>query len=199
MRRAALLLLIGFSLTRVGLPQRFRPDHVDITWMSISNMYYEIGPLGLVTDGYITRIPQSEFYGGGGGLAYTRKPYSSDVEGVTRVMNALGGASNIQILLSGHSHFDHSFDIATWSRLSGARIFGPKTTCLQVEADKIPASRCTAVFGREKISLADGVTMRVVRFNHSGDPATNPEQHNAVELKQPPVPDPATGGLRGGV
>jgi hypothetical protein len=41
--------------------------------------------------------------------------------------------------------------------------------------------------------------MRVIRWNHSGDPATNPEQHNAVELAAAPRPDPATGGLRAGV
>jgi hypothetical protein len=34
------------------------PAFVDITWMSISNMYYELGPLNIVTDGYITRLPQ---------------------------------------------------------------------------------------------------------------------------------------------
>ncbi len=56
-----------------------------------------------------------------------------------------------------------------------------------------------AVYGGEKIPLADGVTLRVVRWNHSGDPATNPEQHNPVELDAPPRPDPQTGGLRGGV
>jgi hypothetical protein len=182
----------------MALPQR-ASDHVDITWMSISNMLYEIGPLGIVTDGYFTRIPQSAFYGGGGGLAYTRSPYNTDVDAVTRVLNALGGASKVQILLSGHSHFDHSFDSAAWSRLTGSRIIGPKTTCLQVEAEGIPSARCTAVFGSEKINLGEGVTMRVVRLNHSGDPATNPEQHNPVELEHPPVPDPATGGLRGGV
>jgi len=198
MRHAILILLVGVSLTGILLPQQLGPDHVDITWMSISNMYYEIGPLGIVTDGYITRIPQSEFYGGGGGLAYTRRPYIPDVEGVTRVIRALGGATKIQILLSGHSHFDHSFDTATWSRLTGARVIGPKTTCLQAEAEKIPADRCTAVFGMEKINLAPGVTVRVVRFNHSGDPAVNAEQHNPVELKKVPVPDPS-GGLRGGV
>ena len=66
-------------------------------------------------------------------------------------------------------------------------------------AESIPADRCTAVYGGEKIPLADGVTLRVVRWNHSGDPATNPEQHNPVELDAPPRPDPQTGGLRGGV
>src|SRR5262245_32232513 len=199
MRRAALLLLIGVSVVGVALPQRGGLDHVDITWMSISNMFYEIGSLGVVIDGYITRIPQSEFYGGGGGLAYTRKAYRPDVNGVTRVMNALGGASKVQILLTGHSHFDHSFDTATWSRLTGARIVGPKTTCLQAEAQAVPADRCTAVFGGERITLSDGVALRVIRWNHSGDPAVNPEQHNPIELTAAPRPDSKTGGLRAGV
>ena len=193
------LVLIGLFSAPVGRPAQSGLDHVDITWMSVSNMFYEIGSLGVVTDGYITRIPQSEFYGGGGGLANTRTAYRPDAEGVARVIAAIGGASKINILLSGHSHFDHSFDTATWSQATGARIIGPKTTCFQTEAEKIPTTRCTAVFGGEKIGLAQGVTVRVVRLNHSGDATTNPEQHNPVELKKPPVPDPVTSGLRGGV
>lgn len=193
-----LLLFITLASSALALRQS-GPDHVDMTWMSVSNMFYEIGSLGVVTDGYITRIPQSAFYGGGGGLANTRTAYRPDVDGVAKVIGALGGPSKIQLLLSGHSHFDHSFDTATWARATGARIIGPRTTCLQTEAEKIPTTRCTAVSGGEKISLAPGVTLRVVRFNHSGDATSNPEQHNPVELKSPPVPDPTTGGLRGGV
>ena len=41
--------------------------------------------------------------------------------------------------------------------------------------------------------------MRIVRWNHSGDSAVNPEQHNPEELGSVPRPDPATGGLRAGV
>jgi L-ascorbate metabolism protein UlaG (beta-lactamase superfamily) len=175
------------------------PPFVDITWFSISNVYYELGPLKIVTDGYITRIPQSAFFGGGGGLAHTRRPFVPDVAGVTRVMNALGGRSSVNLLLTGHSHFDHSFDTGTWSSLTGARIIGSRTTCLQALAQKVPADRCRAVSGRETIHLADGITMRVVRWNHSGDPAQNPEQHNPVELTAAPVPDPVTGGLHAGV
>ena len=175
------------------------PRYVDITWFSISNVYYQVGPLNIVTDGYITRIPASAFFGGGGGLARTRQPYRPDVAGVTRVLAALGGPSKVNLLLTGHSHFDHSFDTATWSKLTGANIIGSRTTCLQAEAENIPAARCRAVYGREAIKLADGVTMRVVRWNHSGDSAQNPEQHNPVELKGIPVPDAATGGLHAGV
>ena len=174
------------------------PAHVDITWMSMANVYYELGPLGVVTDGYFTRIPQSAFSGGGGGLAHTQQSFKPDVDAVARVMNALGGASKVNVLLTGHSHFDHSFDSATWSRQTGARIIGSRTTCLQAQAEKIPAARCQAVNGREVIKLSEGVTMRVVRWNHSGDSTRNPEQHNPVELTSVPGPD-ASGGLHAGV
>ncbi len=175
------------------------PAFVDITWMSISNMYYELGPLNIVTDGYITRLPQDAFYGGGGGYAQTKRPFTPDVAAVTRVMNALSRPTKVNLLLTGHSHWDHSFDTATWSKLTGARIIGSKTTCLQAQAESVPAERCRAVDGGEVIPLSEGVQMRVVRWNHSGDPSVNPEQHNPVELTSVPSRDPATGGLRAGV
>lgn len=175
------------------------PASVDITWMSITNVYYDFGTTGVLTDGYISRVPEREFFGGGGGLARTHTPQKPDAAAVARVLSALGGPSRVQWLLTGHSHFDHSFDTATWSRLTNAPIIGSKTTCLQAEAQGIPPSRCTIVSGGERVPIADGVTMWVVRWNHSGDPATNPEQHNPVELSAAPHVDAATGGLRAGV
>ena len=187
-------------LVLVAVPLfRDKPPFVDITWMSISNIYYEVSGAGILTDGYITRIPQSAFYGGGGGLGNSRSAYKPDVAGVSRVLNALGGPSKVSLLLTGHSHFDHSFDTPTWSRLTGSRILGSRTTCFQARAERLPGNRCRVVQGGEKISVARGVTMRVIRWNHSGDPATNPEQHNPVELQSVPRLDPVTGGMRPGV
>jgi hypothetical protein len=167
--------------------------------MSISNIYYELGSKHILTDGYITRLPQSAFYGGGGGLAQTRQSFAPDARAVSRVLNALGGPSKVDLLLTGHSHFDHSFDTAAWSKLTNARIIGSRTTCLQASAQKIPSKRCTVINGGETLKLTDGVTMRVVRWNHSGDKTTNPEQHNPVELRSVPQLDPANGGLHAGV
>jgi hypothetical protein len=193
------LAILGVLLCALVQAGAVVPAHVDITWMSISNIYYELGSLHILTDGYISRIPQSEFYGGGGGLAQTRNSSKPDVNAVTRVMKALGGPGKINLLLAGHSHFDHTFDTATWSELTGARIIGPKTTCFQAIAEHVPAGRCTAVYGHEKLSLAKGVTMYVVRWNHSGSSTRNPEQHDPAELDTPPIPDPESGGLHGGV
>jgi len=198
MTRIAATVVAGIVLA-IGTLSAAAPAFVDITWMSISNLYYELGPLHIVTDGYISRLPQDAFFGGGGGLAQTRRAFRPDVAAVTRVMNALSRPTKVNLLLTGHSHWDHSFDTATWSKLTGARIIGSKTTCLQAEAEGVPVERCRIVNGREAIPLAEGVTLRVVRWNHSGDPAVNPEQHNPVELGAAPALDPATGGLRAGV
>jgi hypothetical protein len=188
------VLILSASLWAAG------PAFVEMTWMSIANMYYRIGDVGVVTDGYITRLPQSDFYGGGGGLAFTRKAYKPDVAAVTRVFDALGGpAARIEFLLAGHSHFDHSFDTATWSKLSDGRIIGSLTTCYQAAAEQTPLERCTVVDGGERIVLTEGAAMHVIRWNHSGDPAVNGEQHNPVELKAIPQVDLATGGLKAGV
>jgi len=189
---------LSASLVIPLLAQR-GPSFVDITWMSLANLHYQIGATGVVTDGYVTRIPQAAFYGGPSGLAGTREAYRPDVEAVRRVLSALGGPPRVNLLLTGHSHWDHSFDTATWSTLTDAPIIGSRTTCFQAMAENIPAERCTVVDGREQMIVAEGVTMFVVRWNHSGDPSLNPEQHNAVELNAVPEIDRATGGLRAGV
>jgi len=184
--------------TRVSAPCGAGPQHVDLTWMTVTNIYAELGALNALIDGYVTRIPQNNFFGGGGGLQYTFSPSLPNAPLIGQVLSALGGAGKVNLLLTGHSHFDHSFDTAVWSRLTAAPIIGSKSTCFQAIAQGIPAARCTEVLGGEKLSLAPGITLRVIRWNHSGD-SGNPEQHDPIELAAVPVPDPATGGLRAGV
>ena len=82
---------IAFALAPSASVFAAGPDHVDITWMSIANIHYQMGSFGVLTDGYITRIPESQFHGGGGGYAYTSKPWKPDVAAVARVLDAIGG------------------------------------------------------------------------------------------------------------
>jgi hypothetical protein len=186
MRRILLNFFLCAAAFGAGPLAHAAPDHVDITWMSITNMHFALGKQQILADGYITRLPQEVFFGGATGVASTHRPMRPDVAAVTEVFEAIGGKSAVNLLLTGHSHFDHSFDTATWARLSDARIIGSPTTCLQVRAAKIPASRCTPVFGGEKFTLETGVDMYVIRWNHSGDPAKNGEQHDPLELRDVP-------------
>jgi hypothetical protein len=202
-------LALAAAACRPRAPDAARPDGtladaVELTWLSVSNVHVRVGALQLLADGYVTRLPRAAFSGGGGGLARSDRAYRPDSAAVARALAALqamdrAGRRPVDLLLTGHSHFDHSFDTALWATLTGARILGARTTCFQAVAQGVPAERCTAVSGGERIPLSGTVTMWVVRWNHSGSHATNPEQHDPVELDAPPRPDPATGGLRPGV
>jgi hypothetical protein len=170
---------------------------VDITWLSVTNVYLRVGPAGILTDGYVSRLPANAFVDQT--LARSRSAVRPDSAAVAHVLALLGGRDAVQALLNGHSHFDHAFDAAMWAKLSRAEVYGPRTTCFQLAAQDVPASRCTTVEGGETIPLGEGVMMRVVRWNHSGDPAVNPELHDPRELAGVPTRDPASGGLRPGV
>jgi len=179
------------------------PSSVELTWMSIANWYFKVGDKRIMMDAYITRIPGPPFFYAppdfpGDQYAYTQKPATVDVDAVKKVRDAVLGMSKLDYMLVGHSHWDHSWDSPTWAKLTGAQMIGGQSSCLQAQAQGVDKAGCRSVSGGEKIVLGDGITMRVVRFNHSGD-ASNPIQHFARELYRPPVPDPATGGLRAGV
>ena len=53
----ATLAAMVFPTTAAG------PSFVEITWMSMANLHYQIGDVGVVTDGYISRIPEDAFRG----------------------------------------------------------------------------------------------------------------------------------------
>jgi len=179
------------------------PNDVELTWMSIANWYFKIGDLRIVMDGYISRVPGAPYFVPSpqfpaDQFAFTIGPRTVEVGNVARVIDALPHHGRLDYVLAGHSHFDHTWDTPTWSKLTGAPIIGGLSTCYQAQAQGVPRSHCKVVNGGEALRLGKGVTMRVVRFNHSGN-NTNPIQHFARELSGPPTPDPVTGGLRAGV
>jgi L-ascorbate metabolism protein UlaG (beta-lactamase superfamily) len=179
------------------------PNDVEFTWMSIANWYFKIGDMRILMDGYISRVPGAPFFVPSpqfpaDQFATTLGPRTVEVGNIVRVLEALPARGRLDYLLAGHSHFDHSWDTPTWSKLTGAPIIGGLSTCYQAQTQGVPHRQCRVVNGGETIRLGKGVTARVVRFNHSGND-TNPIQHFARELSGPPVPDPVTGGLRAGV
>jgi hypothetical protein len=175
---------------------------VELTWMSIANWDMKIDDKRIMMDAYITRLPNSIFYPPPGYpndmYAYTKEARGVEMDSIRKVRDAELGADKLDYLLVGHSHWDHSWDTPSWAKLTGAPMIGGSSSCLQAVAQGVAAAKCRSVNGGEKISLGDGITMRVVRFNHSGD-ASNPIQHFARELYRPPVADSATGGFRAGV
>jgi L-ascorbate metabolism protein UlaG (beta-lactamase superfamily) len=201
--RRRLLSCAVLAVSMAGaLPAVAAPPTVEMTWMSIANWYFKIGDKRIVMDGYITRVPENLFVPSTvfpkDMYTYTKGPYGVDMAAITKVRDAMLGRDKVDLLLAGHAHWDHSWDTPAWSRLTGAPMIGSLSACLQANAQGVAGDACRVVSGGEKIDLGQGVTMRVVRWNHSGD-SSNPIQHFARELYRAPIPDPATGGLRAGV
>lgn len=200
--RLRVWMLAALAWTAMVADAGAAPLQVEMTWMSIANWYFRVGDTRIVMDGYVSRLPERLFVPSPvfpkDLYTYTSAPATVDTAAITRVREAMLGDARLDLLLAGHAHWDHSWDTPTWSRLTGAPMVGSQSACLQAQAQGVPASACRTVSGGEKITLGDGVTLRVVRWNHSGD-GNNPVQHFAREIYRPPVPDPATGGLRAGV
>jgi len=193
--------LLG-NILMLGVPsiaqtQTTKPEQVFLTWMSVTNWLFEAGDVRIVMDGYISRIPEAAFAGPSFAKAAPTKP---DETSIKRLVGALGGENSIDYLFTGHSHFDHSFDTAVWAKLTGARIIGARSTCLQATAQGVPENRCTAVEGGEALSLSKHVSVRVVRWGHSGDVSTPAGQllQAPLELIDAPTAAPEAAGLRPG-
>src|SRR5260370_28737605 len=109
--------------------------------MASANGNLRVADARIKRAGTCTRAPGPPFFfGGGGGLKNTVAPFSVDVPAVVRVRYALDAGGRLDYVIAGHSHFDHTYDTATWSALTNAPILGGITTCLQAQAEGLPAS-----------------------------------------------------------
>jgi hypothetical protein len=175
---------------------------VEMTWMSIANWYFQANGKRIMMDAYITRLPGAPFFYGPPDkpnelYAWTKESAGVDTAAIKKVREAVLGKKNLDWMLVGHSHWDHSWDSPTWVKMTHAQMIGGLSSCLQAQTQGVDSKDCKVVWGGEKVVLGEGVTIRVVRWNHSGD-NSNPLQHFAKELSKPPVPD-GKGWLRAGV
>ena len=111
--------------------------------MSNTNWLIETEDVRIILDGWITRIPPPTRPDIQKLETLALPPLVPDTVNIRRVFDALNGEKKINYIISGHSHFDHSFDTAVWARLTGAQVIGPRSTCLQAIAQGIPESKCT--------------------------------------------------------
>jgi len=171
------------------------PNQVTVTWVAVADWVFDVGDQHVYVDGALTRFDPNNLYGGASHLAYSYEPVCFNKDADQRVLGALEHLPNYHI--TGHSNLDHSYDTATMAKITNAPIIGSPSTCFQVIAQGIPASRCKVVNGRETIDLGNGVKVHIVHWNHSGSDA-NPDLHDPKELVKPPTPD-ANGCYRPGV
>lgn len=172
------------------------PDSVTLTWLSVTNWLLEAGNTRILLDGYVSRVDRTTVEQNG----TSTSPAPLDTAAVRRVRDAVLPDHRLDWVLVGHGHWDHAFDTPAWARLTGARLAGARTVCLQAIALGIDGHRCTAVEGGETLALGPGVTARAVRWHHSGDSLSidGRRLRAPLELRDTPVVDRLTGGLRPG-
>ncbi|MBW3552768.1 MAG: MBL fold metallo-hydrolase [Gemmatimonadetes bacterium] len=177
-------------------PVRADSPAVSLTWLSVTNWLVEAGDTRILLDGYLTRIDRRlvEADGSSRGAAVT------DTAELRELLRPAVPDLRLDWILVGHGHWDHAFDVPAIAELTGARIAGARTVCLQAVALGVEAGRCVPVEGGEVLELDGDVRVRVVRWHHSGDPATEAGRRLSapLELRAPPPVDPRTGGLRPG-
>ena len=188
---------------------------IRMTWVAITTWLMEVGDTRFLIDAFFTRPPQPLFVPNTGG-AYTFQPNPSDPETVEAVLDALrigptrkGGhgrepeRNRLDYILSGHSHYDHAMDIPIVSELTGAHIFGPRSTCLQAQAEGLPRRRCTIVDGGEAFTLDQSwdvkTTLHVIHSDHSGDATSILHVPRELTVRPTVVPPTTEGGLHVGV
>ncbi len=150
---AATLLVLGVAACGGGDDDdasASAPTSVRMTWFGITNWHYQIGDLGIMLDGAVG-YPSS-------------RPNPAMV---TKVHDALKLKGDVDVVLLGHLHGDHSVDTPEWAVQTKAQYYGSKNACAEAVAYGVPAAKCTPLFGGEKVELNSHVTMRVVRWVHS--------------------------------
>lgn len=197
---AALLALAGVACAGSSTADRATsaaaaPDEVTLTWLSVTSWLLEAGDTRVLFDGYVSRVDRTTVNADGSSTS----PARLDTAAVERVRDAVLPDSELDWILVGHGHWDHAFDAPAWAQATGARIAGARSVCLQSAALRVPADRCVAVEGGEVLELGPGIRGHAVRWHHSGDESVDGRVLRApLELREAPVPDPATGGLRPG-
>ena len=177
------------------------PSFVDITWMSISNMYYELGPAEH-RDRRLHHAPAAERVLRRRRRSVRRRdrPFKPDVAAVTRVLNALGGP------LEREPAADRPQPFRSFVR-HGHLVEADRRAHHRIEDDlpagagreAFPRIAAGRVYGGEAIRAGrrrddEGRAMESQRRSGGESGAAQPRRADAV-----PVPDPATGGLRAGV
>jgi L-ascorbate metabolism protein UlaG (beta-lactamase superfamily) len=198
---AAVALALSISLSPHVAAQA--APHVRLTWVAVTTWLLEIGDTRLLLDAYFSRPSAPLFLPGSGG-AYTFEPKPSDRATVEQMLAALKiGPGSLDYILSGHSHYDHSLDIPLVAEITGAKVIGPQSTCLQMQAEGLPLNQCTAVNGGEAFTLNDAknakTVVHVIHSDHSGNETSILHVPRELTMVPTVIPPTTAGGLHVGV
>ena len=129
------------------------PANVDVTWLGVTQWLVQYQGRTVFLDAYFSR-PEAGVTG----------PTEDGLDRMDRILDA-ADVESVDLILVGHSHFDHAVDCGAAAFRTGAQVVGTSTTCLIASSEGLPEARCTEIGNDDQIE-ADGITVRTVRTVH---------------------------------
>jgi L-ascorbate metabolism protein UlaG (beta-lactamase superfamily) len=117
---------------------------VRLDWLGTTTFRLTVGDLVIFLDGYFDRVPAAP-------------PVGLSTAEVERA----------DVVLVGHSHFDHLAGVERIAKQTGATVVGSYETSRILAAEGVPQDRLVRVSGGEPIRLSDDVMVRVYPSLHS--------------------------------
>lgn len=150
---------------------------VTVRWLGVTTLLFDDGTDQLMVDGMVTRpsLPRMLF----GAL-------ETDETLVERVIQECG-IDRLRAIFVTHTHYDHVMDVAAFARLTGAHVYGSRST-LNVERGQHGEEKSLHEFRAGEEYTIGGFTVRVIRSLHS--PALPINNDLGKEVLQPIRPHP---------
>ena len=132
-------------------PAPIAPAHVELTYLGVAGFEVTTGAHTLLIDPYFSRLPV-------------------DSEDAVITPDSLAIAQHtpehVDVILVGHSHYDHLLDVPTIAAKTGATVVGSESTANVLRAAAIPAHQIVVAHGGETLDLVP-FTVRAIRGLHS--------------------------------
>jgi len=90
-----------------------------LTWLGVSTVLISDGETQLLTDPFLTRPPLAD--------VLLNRPLSSNATQISALLTA-AGATQLDAMLVGHSHYDHLMDVGAIGLATGARLYGSQSS-----------------------------------------------------------------------
>ena len=137
-------------LARADVRAPIAEDELELTWHGGAGFTLRVADKTILLDPFVTRPGFGQFLFG---------RMVPDEATVTRSF------PSADLILVGHSHFDHVMDVATIARRTEAVVAGSRTTCSIVEGLRLPAGRCRVLRKGERWQ-SNGFDITVIPSNH---------------------------------
>ncbi|MBL7664624.1 MAG: MBL fold metallo-hydrolase [Bacteriovoracaceae bacterium] len=167
--------------------QSLYAQEISFTWLGTTGSYITDGKTGLLFDPVVTRpsLTQVMFY----------RPISSDQKLVQEWIDKIQ-MKNVSAVFISHSHYDHAFDAAAFTKTLGATLYGTKTTYYIGKGGDVPEEKLK-VIQAEEVYTVGAFKVTVLPSDHT--PLIGSYQAFPGELKEPlRQPAPASAYVMGG-